>query len=390
MGTGSGAAAGQRMNARKITACLRLSLAIFLLAVLVLTCISCGRPSLPDKTERAIESAVDRMMSENKIPGAIVGVKIPGEGELVVAKGKADIETGRDIDPGDMLRIGSVTKTFTITVLLRLVDEGRIGLDDALDGYFPEIPNSADITIRQLANMTSGLFDYTQDKGLLETLSEDTGRKWTPKELLEAGISNDPYFPPGEGFHYSNTNYLILGMIVEQLTGNNLAKEIDTRIIKKLRLDETLFPSDRSIPGRHSHGYMFDVDGRQLKDVTVYLDPSFSWAAGAMISDLDDLETWARALATGELLSKDTQKQRLTWVKGQVGNFPFEYGLGIARVNGFIGHGGDIPGYSCAEFYHPDRNATVVVLLNKDPNGTEAAGLSLSKEISKIILEPPR
>lgn len=370
---------------------LRFLLAALLIAAMGLACLSCGEPSFPKGMGDAIEETVEKTISENGIPGAIVGVKIRGKGEIVIAKGEADVENGRAIDPVDRVRIGSITKTFSITALLQLVDDGKVGLNDPLSKYFSEVPNSENITIRQLANMTSGLFDYTAVEVLQEALVQDPDRKWEPEELVRAAISHEPYFPPGEGFHYSNTNTILIGMIIEKVTGKSLDDVIDSGIVDGLSLENTYFATEMDIEGRHSHGYGYEKDlgeqgGDDLRDITDFMDPSFTWAAGAVISNLEDMETWAKALATGELLSGDTQAERLEWVEGDISGTKVEYGLGIGRVKGFIGHAGDVPGYSSAAFYHPGKEATIVVFLNKDPNEIDTAGLALFINIADIVL----
>jgi len=192
-------------------------------------------------------------------------------------------------------------------------------------------------------------------------------------------------FAPGEGWEYCNTNYILLGMIIEQVTGNKIAHEYQSRIIDKLGLENTSFPDNRDITGEHGHGYMTDGESGELEDITSTFDPSLAWAAGAMISNLDDLETWARALAGGDLLGEEAQKERLSWVDAEMGGLSFQYGLGIGHVEEFVGHGGDVPGYSSSIFYNPDEDATVVVLFNKNPNKEDATGIRLFIDIAEIL-----
>ena len=332
-----------------------------------------------------MEKAIDATVSGNGIPGAVVGVWVPGEGTWIKATGEADVKTKREIKPADKFRIGSITKTFTATVILQLVDEGKIGLDDTLDKYFPGVPNAGDITIRDLCGMTSGLFDYTGDEGFQEALDKDPARKWEPRELVEFASSHDPLFAPGDGWDYCNTNYILLGMIIEQVTGNKIAGEYQSRIIDRLGLENTTFPDNSDMTGEYSHGYMADEESGELEDITGTFDPSLAWAAGAMISNLDDLKIWARAVAGGDLLSEDAQRDRLSWVDAEMGGLDFQYGLGIGHMEGFVGHGGDVPGYTSAMFYKPDKDATVIVLLNKNPNEEETAGLRLFIEIARTL-----
>ena len=222
---------------------------IILLTAAALACSSCGTQesepetvfSLSPELQQELEEILDDVMSENGIPGAVIGVWVPGEGSWVEAKGLADVQTGEAMDTADKVRIGSITKTFNATVILQLVDEGRIGLDDPLRDYAPEVPGSEEITVRMLLDHTSGLFDYTSDEDFQEAVDAEPLRKWQPQELVDFAISHEPYFAPGEEWHYSNTNYILLGMIVEEVTGNLVGDEMRTRIYERLGLSNTSF-----------------------------------------------------------------------------------------------------------------------------------------------------
>jgi D-alanyl-D-alanine carboxypeptidase len=364
---------------------------VALLIATALACSSCGTQesepesafSLSPELRQELERILDDVMAENGIPGAVIGVWVPGEGSWVEAKGLADVDAEQAMDIADKVRIGSITKTFLATVILQLVDEGRVSLDDPLQDYAPEVPGSEEITMRMLLDHTSGLFDYTSDEGFQEALDAEPLTKWQPQELVDFAISHEPYFAPGQGWQYSNTNYILLGMIVEQVTGNQVGDEMRTRIYERLGLSNTSFPEGPEMSGRYSHGYMYWDDQNNLTDITTTFDPSLAWAAGGMISNLGDLEVWAEALATGELLSSATQEERLTFVDAQQGT---QYGLGIVDYKGFLGHGGDIPGFSNAAFYNPSMDVTIVLSLNKNPNDLVFAGLATFMDMVDAIL----
>lgn len=365
---------------------------VVLLVALAIACPSCGTPSFTSEQQQAVEREIDEVMAANDIPGAVVGIWVPGEGTLTLEKGKADIETGRAVKQTDQFRIGSNTKTFTITVLLQLVDEGKVALDDTLDRYSPEVPNSNNITIRELCNMTSGLANYLEDDGFQQAMAEDPFRKWKPWELVEIAISLDPYFPPGQGFQYSNTNTVLLGMIIEQVTGNAVEAEIRQRIIEPLGLESTTFPAGPDMTGEYSRGYYADEDSGELVDVTNAYDPSWAWTAGAMVSELTDMKTWVRALGSGEFLSKSVQNERLNWTDTKLEDVPLKYGLGIMSVGGLLGHAGDLPGFSSAAFYLPSKDATIIVWLNKEPSDKAAIALRLMMSVAETLFpnEAPR
>jgi D-alanyl-D-alanine carboxypeptidase len=209
------------MSFRIIQRFFKLSVVAMVIAASTLTMISCG-DSNQGSLRESIEWAVEKTMSENGIPGAIVGVWSPDHGDMIIVMGKADIETGRYMDSVDRVRIASITKTFTVTVILQLVDEGKLGLDDKLNTWFPEIPGSNEITVRELCNMTSGLFNYSDDQTFQKVYSEDPDKVWSSEELVNLAVAHAPYFPPGTGWHYSNTNTIILGMIINKITGKEV------------------------------------------------------------------------------------------------------------------------------------------------------------------------
>jgi len=322
-----------------------------------------SRP-FPSLIHKQLDSALDTIMKNADIPGAIVGVWVPGRGSWVATRGVADITTRKPVAPEDLVRIGSITKTFVATVVLQLVDEKVIGLDDPLAKYVTTVPGAGQITIRQLLNHTSGLFDFLDDESFERAILANPGRKWTPAELVGLSASHPLYFAPGTGWHYSNTGYILLGMIVESVTGDRLASEVDRRIIKPLGLTNTFFPNNADVAGPILTGYEL-VNGN-LEKVPRF-DPSIGWASSAMVSNLADMKIWARALAEGTLLSAQSQAERLkTIITGQ--DSP-QYGLGILRntdyTHDLLGHDGNAFGFTCASLYMPAEDSTVIVFLNR-------------------------
>jgi len=375
--------------------------AIVLAAVLLTACCfaitACGEgeeaaESFAPELQQRLEDVVNEIMADNGIPGAIVYVEIPGEGKWEAALGLSDIEAEEAMDLANEFRVGSITKTFTATVILQLVDEGLISLDDTLInfGIEPVMPGAGEITVRMLLNHTSGLFEYTADDNFQELQAEDLLRKWAPAELIAFAANHELYFPPGEGWQYSNTNFVLQGMIVEQVTGNSLTGEIASRIAGKLGLAQTSLPTQPQLSGKHSHGYLYagdmgdaqDGGEDELVDVTDTFDPSWAWGAGAMISDLADLKVWTRALVEGDLLSDEVQRERLTTVEAWQGS---DYGLGIAEYAGFWGHPGDLPGFSSAMMYNPDSGAVIILNLNKNPNDIDFAGYATFTELVEVL-----
>ncbi|ARZ65948.1 beta-lactamase family protein [Streptomyces sp. HU2014] len=310
-----------------------------------------------------LDKAVRRTMREAKVPGVIVGLWAPGKGSYVRAFGVADKATGRPMRPDLNVRIGSETKTFTVTALLRLVDRRKVGLDDAIGKYVTGVPNGDRITLRQLAGMRSGLFNYSEDEAFDKALTAHPERPFTPRQLLDYSFKHPVGFAPGAKFEYCNTNLILLGLVVEKVTGRPLHKVIEQDVLRPAGLRRTLFPTGAEFPAPRPHGYTGQSASGKIVDAT-HWNPSWAWAAGAMISDLRDLRSWAHTLATGTLLKPATQAERLKTLPTGIPRAG--YGLGIFDVNGWIGHNGSLPGYESLAVYLPQARATMVVLLNTD------------------------
>jgi D-alanyl-D-alanine carboxypeptidase len=307
---------------------------------------------------------VDQHLTEAGTPGALVGVWIPGRGTWAHAQGIGDVATSAPIRVADKVRIGSIAKTFTATVVLQLVDEGRLQLDDSLEPYVFGVPNGDRITIRQLLSMTAGIFSYTADPIFEAEYDANPLMPFSLQDLLAILRRNPPDFPPGESVQYSDTNYYLLGLIIEQLTGQPVGEAIDRRILQPLRLTGTSYPTTPEMPEPYAHGYNAEPGGT-LRDVT-RSNPAVAGAAGAMLSTLDDLRLWTEGLARGMLLSSAIQRERLQWAAFPGGEaIDYRYGLGIMAYDGFIGHSGGIAGYESMAFHLPEANATLVVLANK-------------------------
>jgi D-alanyl-D-alanine carboxypeptidase len=271
-------------------------------------------------------------------------------------------------------RIGSVTKTFTVSLLLQAAADGLLSLDDTIGQYIEGVPNGDSITLRQMANMTSGIASYTEDEQWTDELLSDPDRIWTPEELAQVGIEDSPTFDPGTEFHYSNTNTVLLGLILEQVTGQPIGELYRERILEPLGLQETSFPNtDPAIPEPHDRGYTLQgQSGGEPVDATDW-NPSWGWIAGAMISTLNDMLVYGRALGTGEgLLPPEQQAERLDSFLGKPPplNADMDYGIGLVNDHGWLGHTGELPGYNTSVYYHPELDATMVVEVNSDvPSG---------------------
>ncbi|WP_416965534.1 serine hydrolase domain-containing protein [Streptomyces sp. Agncl-13] len=345
----------------------------------------CSSTGLGHGVTARLDKAIADVRKQAAIPGVAVGLWMPGKGCYVRATGVADKVTRQPMSTDFYSRIGSETKTFTVTALLQLVDERRIGLDDPISRYVHGVPNGRHITLRHLAEMRSGLFPYSADADFAHDLLSDPTRSFTPQELLAYGYKHRNTAAPGKVFVYNNSNLVLLGLVIEKVTGHHVADVINRRVLRPAHLDQTLFPDGpnvREFPEPHAHGYTNQTLTGAVADSTDW-NPSWAWSAGAMISTMHDLRSWAKTVATGELLSPETQKQRL---KTLPTGFPgLTYGLGIFETGGWIGHNGSIPGYESVTVYLPALKATLVVLINTDiTTGGQEPSTLLARAITRI------
>jgi D-alanyl-D-alanine carboxypeptidase len=343
-----------------------------------------AQPTLDAAMAQRLDAAIQQAMHTASIPGAIVGIWGP-DGSYVRGFGVADKATGAPVTPDFYSRIGSVTKTFTVTGVLQLADQGRLGLDDPIALYVDGVPRGNELTLRQLARMQSGLYNYSATKEFDQALRTDPHRHYSPQELLDWAFAQPAVFDPGEGFDYSNTNTILLGLVVEKVSGQSLPDYIRDHILTPLGMNHTSLPITNALPDPHAQGYT-----DQIGPVTTATDwdPSWAWAAGGMISTLDDLRIWAPAVATGQLLSPGMQAQRMQMVGVPGYPPPSGFGLGIDNNGGWIGHGGALPGYETVIGYLPEQQTTLVVLTNTDiPYNDQSRGhvTSVANEITKII-----
>jgi D-alanyl-D-alanine carboxypeptidase len=320
-----------------------------------------------------LRDALDRYMASG-VPGAVVLVR-DGEGSTRITSGVGRLGSLEPVRATDRFRVGSLTKTYLATVVLQLVGEGRLSLQDTVERWLPgRVPNGENVTLRQLLTHTSGLGDYFRHPGFFDPFFEgDIQHAWSPQDLLDAAATEPPIFAPGAGWQYSNTGYMLLGHIVQALTGDSLEAQLQRRIIRPLRLRDTSFDVQPQIAGHHAHGYSRVPSASQdLVDVTDW-SPSYAWSAGAIVSTADDTATFYGALLAGRVLRRDLLEQMQTTVPMGIGEDE-NYGLGLwhsrsiaipgARLScGAVwGHDGDILGYHADAWVRTDRQRVVVLL----------------------------
>ncbi len=327
---------------------------------------SAAGPASAAGSPAPLRTALERVVDAGA-PGA-VGLA----GDRTAAAGVANLRTRRALRPGDRLRIGSVTKTFTAVVALQLVAEGRLSLADTVTSRLPgALPYGDRVTLRELLSHTSGVPDDVP-AALREVFFGDPLRVWTPGDQLALVRDRPPRFAPGTSWAYSNTDYVLVGLMIEQATGHRLEDELQRRIVEPLGLRHTSFPvRSPRLGGRGARGYSLPLgpDGAPrpgaLRDVT-RLSPSFAWAAGNGVSTVGDMARLFGALLGGRLLPEAVLDQALTTVPtGRPGR---RQGLGLELREGphgaLVGHDGDIPGYSIVVRSSRDGRRQAIVATN--------------------------
>jgi D-alanyl-D-alanine carboxypeptidase len=315
-----------------------------------------------ESDRQAVDTIVADQLAATGTPGAIVGLWLPEQGAYVQTYGVGNRETGDPPSVDDHVRIASITKTFVATVLLQLADEGAVALDAPLGQFDLDFPHSATATLAELLGMTSGIFDYTHDDTFVARYDADPLLSFTPDDALAIARRFPPNFAPGADISYCDTNTVIAGKIAELATGTSIEQLLRDRIFSPLGLRETSFPTGPDMPEPVLRGYAQPDAASPMQDVT-RSNPNVAWTAGAMVSTLQDLTVWAKALATGSLLSGAMQEKRLQ-TRPLHPDQPVRYGLGIADLYGFLGHNGGIAGYSSMMLHDPTNDATVIAVTN--------------------------
>jgi D-alanyl-D-alanine carboxypeptidase len=337
-------------------------------------------PGLADELQHILDDTV----ADGAIPGAVLSVRMPDGTIWTGASGLADRDDGAAMQLDTRVRIGSLSKMFTAVVVLQLMEEGKLSLDDSLTTWLPNlVPNGDAITVRQLLQHTSGIYDYLEDRRLVSQAYDHPERNWTPEELVEYAVDLPPAFAPGTkgGWDYSSTNYVILGMIIERATSHSLDQELRQRIFTPLGLHATYVVPAETVEGSLARGYSKSDD---RTDAAM----SFTFGSANIVTTIDDLRTFGMALFTGELLEDATLKQMQQFVdgKGQYDMPDLEYGLGLmgdqlpiaagsqsesAATRPVIGHIGGFGGFRAALWYAPEDGMLIALSVNQastDPN----------------------
>jgi D-alanyl-D-alanine carboxypeptidase len=355
-------------------------------------------------------ASITKQLQDMLVPGSAVRVETP-DGVYEHAFGVRTFGGSEPVTLDDRARIGSVTKTMTGTLLLQLVQDGKISVDDPVSKYRTDVPNGQNITINQVLLMRSGLANYTTTLAFNQTLDSDPGKQFAPEELLAMGLALPPSFPPGTGYQYSNTNTVLLGLIVEKLTGSPFITVLQDKLLTPAGLKQTSFPAagDLQIPPPSPHGYQFGTNVATIDSPVLPPDqqaaakagtlqpidmtnanPSWTWAAGEAISTVADLSVYVQKLVGGGLLDAKTQAARMASFQPVKPEDPnLAYGWQLAQFGPMYGHTGELPGFNTFVTHDPNKKNTIAVWtnLNSSVDG-QACAIAVGRWILEQLYSP--
>jgi D-alanyl-D-alanine carboxypeptidase len=342
-----------------------------------------------------LQAKLDEWHKNGKFAGATVGVVLADGSSFGLATGFADLQTKRQMKPTDLMLAGSVGKTYAAAVALQLVGEGKINLDEKVEKYlgnekwFARLPNAKDITVRQLMNHTSGLVRYEFKDQFTKDLTANPDKVWRPEELLAYLFGEKAAFEAGKGWDYSDTNYIVLGMIIEKVSGKKYYDEADRRILKPLNFKNT-FPQDSRTIKNLIQGYAgennpFGGTDAMIQNGKFAINPQFEWTGGGMVSNSVDLARWAKTMYEGRAFDPKLLPQMLEGVSAPMLGRETKYGLGVlirpTRAGLTYGHSGFFPGYMTDVMYFPEHKIAVAVQVNS------SVPQNLGKPLGRVLVE---
>jgi len=328
--------------------------------------------------ERHLQSKLDSVHAAGRFPGATLGVVLPDGHSFGLAVGMSDTTAKLAMRASDRMLAGSVGKTFFAALALQLVAEGRLSLDDPIslhlgrEPWFDRLPNAADITVRMLMNHTSGLVRYEFSEAFARDLSAAPDRVWQPEEQIAYILDTRAPFAAGSGWDYSDTNYIVLGMIVERVTGTLAYDEIQRRLLDPLGLRDIARQTSRTIPGLvqgyAGPGNSFGGHDAMITNGRFAFNPQFEWAGGGFATSSRDLARWAKALYEGLAFDAKLDAQVYAGVAARGLGADARYGLGVILLETPLGaargHSGFFPGYLTEMRYYPDHRFAIALQVN--------------------------
>ena len=367
------------------------------ITLLVLCLFLGGAVQAQSKTalQNALQLKLDEWHKSAGFPGATFGVVLANGESFGLAVGFSDRDAKKPMTPNDRMLAGSVGKTFAAATALQLIAERKIGLDDRIEKYlgsepwFSRLPNAKDITVRQLMNHTSGLVRYEFKEQFTKDLTANPNKIWKPTELVAYLLDEKAPFEAGKGWDYSDTNYILLGMIIEKVTGRKFYDEANRRLIKPLKLTDTI-PQDGPVLKGVVQGYAgpnnpFGGTDAMIVNGKFAINPQFEWTGGGYASTATDLARWARMIYEGKAFSPDLLPHVLEGVPAPMLGRESKYGLGViirkTAAGTSYGHSGFFPGYMTDMMYFPEHKIAVAVQVNT------SVGRSLGKPLGRVLVE---
>jgi D-alanyl-D-alanine carboxypeptidase len=359
---------------------------LFLLVICSTTVAQTGNETLPklDSLRDELKNALSEVVAADELPGATLAVALP-DGRLVsVAAGWEDREVAKPMPVGALMFSGSTGKTFVSAVALQLVSEGKFQLDDLVSKHFSDaddkawfsrLPNAESLTVRSLMNHTSGLPRYIFQEAFLEDLKTLPLKLRTPRESVSVLLDAEPLHAVGAGWAYSDTNYMLLGMIIEKAAGKPFYDLARDRLLGPLKLDHTRPSAQAKLPGL-TQGYIgdqnpFGLPQKTVKDGSYAMNPGFEWCGGGFLTNVEDLAQWMLALHSGQVLDQKIYAELIQPVGFRDGQ-PAQAGYGLGTFvwqtdqGEFLGHAGVMPGYLTQIEFSREHKFAVAFQTNTD------------------------
>ncbi len=361
------------------------------------------------KLKADFKSELDSLRSQYNFPGATAACILPDSSAVTVSTGFADVENNIKMKPESRMLAASIGKTFVGTTVLALAQENILSLDDPIskwlknEPWFPNLPNHNEITIRQLLNHTSGITNHVYKKDFIESFQQNWETRkniYTPQKLITYILDDEALFEPGKGWSYSDTGYIIIGMIIEKATGNTYYEEVTERFLRPLKLTGTSPSNCLEIPNLAS-GYMGPDNIFNLPEKTTLSPgvmawhPGLEWTGGGLVSNSGDLVIWAKSLFEGNAMKGDYREELLRLVPISSESQNKQYGISIAaykndKYGEVYGHSGWIPGYSSNLRYYPEYKVGIAFQINTDigivDDSTQLYN-DMEKNLTKILIE---
>lgn len=382
---------------------------LFVLPLVILSLLSAQQTAVRTRDASArlrerLQQKFDSLHAAGNFPGATAGFALADGTSFGIATGWSDRTAKIRMSPRDLMLQGSVGKTYVASVALQLVYEKKFALDDPIEKYlgkepwFARLPNAKEITIRMLMNHTSGLVRYEFKEQFTKDLTANPDKTWKPEELVAYILDTPPPFAAGKGWNYSDTNYIVLGMIIEKVTGSRFYDLAKRRLLEPLKLKETI-PSDTRVIRGLIQGYAgpnnpFGGTDEMIVNGKFAINPQFEWCGGGMASTTEDLARWAKAMYEGRAFDRSMLPQMLEGVPARLGP-EAKYGLGvIIRPTTYgvsYGHSGFFPGYITEMMYFPEHKLAVAVQVNTSvPRATVKPLTAFISEFVEIVLDEYR